>query len=274
MLYHACYMNLKYIDAHAHLNFDRFDDDREDVIAQMQKEEVGAINVGIDVETSAASIELAGQYNHIWATVGCHPTEVDEDFDINLYRGLIEKDHADVVAVGECGFDYFRAANRGDKERQLQHDAFEAQIQLAITKDLPLVLHMRPQAGSMDAYKDGLDMLEYYAREHGDKLRGTAHFFVGDSRIAARFLDIGFYISATGVVTFDEDLERIFADLPTDRLLVETDAPFAAPDPHRGKRNSPLYIPDILTSLARITGTEEEKLSTQVLSSTRRLFSV
>lgn len=267
-------MNFNYIDAHAHLNFDRFDDDRDDILAEMQEKGVGAINVGIDVETSADSITLAKAYEHIWATVGCHPTEVRENFDIDLYRWLIEKDADQVVAVGECGFDYFRSADRGDTEKQLQRDAFEQQIQLAITEDLPLVLHMRPQAGSMDAYKDGLDMLEYYAVEYGDKLRGTAHFFVGDNDIAARFLDIGFYISATGVVTFDEDLQRTFAEIPTDRLLVETDAPFAAPEPHRGQRNSPLYIPRILTSLARITGTEEEKLAPQVLSSTRRLFSL
>lgn len=267
-------MNLQYIDAHAHLNFDAFDDDRADVLSEMQDAGVGAINVGIDVATSAASIKLAEQNDYIWATVGCHPTEAGEDFDIDLYRGLIEKDGTDVVAVGECGFDYFRSAERGVKEKELQRAAFEAQIQLAITADLPLVLHMRPQAGSMDAYKDGLDMLEYYAAEYGDQLRGTAHFFVGDSDIAARFLDIGFYISATGVVTFDEDLQRIFAGLPIDRLLAETDAPFAAPEPYRGRRNSPLYVPDILTTLTRITGTDEEKLAPQVLSSTRRLFSL
>lgn len=267
-------MKPNYIDAHAHLNFDRFDDDRADVLAEMQEKGIGAINIGVDAATSAASIELAAQNDHIWATAGCHPTEVHEDFDIDLYRGLIEKDADQIVAVGECGFDYFRSADRGDKEKQLQRTAFEAQIQLAITADLPLVLHMRPQAGSMDAYEDGLDMLEYYAAEYAGKLRGTAHFFVGDSRIAARFLNIGFYISATGVVTFDEDLQRTFAEIPTDRLLVETDAPFAAPAPHHGRRNSPLYIPDILASLARITGTEEEKLAPQVLSSTRRLFSL
>lgn len=266
-------MNLNYIDAHSHLNFDAFDNDREDVITTMRQEGVGAINVGIDTETSAASIALAKANDHIWASVGCHPTEVDDNFDIDLYRGLIEKDSEQVVAVGECGLDYFRSANRDPDNQKLQHDAFAAQIELALTADLPLILHMRPQEGGMDAYKQGLDILEYYSKEH-EGLRGTAHFFVGDEDIARRFLELDFYISATGVVTISDAIAQVFTDIPTDRLLVETDAPFAAPFPNRGQRNQPSYVRHITAHLARLKGVSAEKLAEIVLANTQRLFSL
>jgi len=276
-------MSLNHIDAHAHLNFDAFDEDRGEVIAQMQDEGVGAINVGIDIATSTASIALAKEHDHIWASVGCHPTEVGVDFSQQPLFDMIEKDMQScatlsvaqrVVAVGECGLDYFRSVNRDADNQKLQREAFESQIELAITADLPLILHMRPQEGSMNAYKEGLEVLEYYSREHGDKLRGTAHFFVGDEDIARRFLDLDFYISATGVVTISEPIARVFAGIPADRLLVETDAPFAAPLPHRGQRNEPAYIKHIIAHLADLKGTTSKKLTETLLANTQRLFAL
>lgn len=266
-------MNLNYIDAHSHLNFDAFDDDREELIFGMQKEGVGAINVGIDVETSIASIALAKEYEHIRASVGCHPTEVSVDFSPDAYRELVDKNAESVVAVGECGLDYFRAPNRDEDNKSLQRRAFEVQIELALEHDLPLILHMRPQEGTMDAYKEGLEILEYYSKEH-DALRGTAHFFVGDEDTARRFLDLGFYISATGVVTISDSVAQVFKEIPADRLLVETDAPFAAPAPHRGQRNEPGYVRHITDHLAQLKGVSEEKLAETVLSNTKRLFSL
>jgi TatD DNase family protein len=276
-------MDLNYIDAHAHLNFDTFDKDREDIIVSMQSEGVGAINVGVDVETSAESIELSKEHNHIWASVGCHPTEVSNNFSLQPFIDLIKQDMhncatsdvaQNVVAVGECGLDYFRPTNRGAEEKKLQRKAFEAQIELALTQDLPLILHMRPQDGSMDAYKEGLDILEYYNRKSSQRLRGTAHFFVGDEDIARRFLDLDFYISATGVVTISDAIARVFLDIPTDRLLVETDAPFAAPVPYRGQRNKPEYVRHIINHLAELKGVSEEKLAQKVLTNSQRLFAL
>lgn len=263
-----------YIDAHTHLNFDSFAEDRTDIIQQMKKESAGAINIGIDVSTSRASIKLARENDHIWASVGCHPTEVTDDFSVDVYKGLIKKSRPHITAVGECGLDYARKQHRSDTQKKLQHQAFEAQIQLAIEQELPLILHLRPQTGSMDAYEEGLDILTYYKQKYGDKLQGTAHFFVGDADIAKQFLDLDFFISATGVITFDKSLQSVFADLPIDHLLVETDAPFAAPTPHRGQRNSPLYIPDIISGLAAVTDTPSDRLAEQLASNTRRLFSL
>jgi len=267
-------MNLNYIDAHAHLNFNAFDNDRKEVINALRTDGGGAINIGVDVETSAASIKLAEEHEHIWPSVGCHPTAANEDFNIDRYRDLIEKNEDSIVAVGECGLDYFRSANRDDENKKLQREVFEAQVKLAIKKDLPLILHMRPREGSMDAYEEGLDILEYYSKNGGKNLRGTAHFFVGDDEIAARFLDINFHISVTGVITFDDSLRATISSLPTDRLLVETDAPFAAPVPHRGERNSPLYVPDIISALAEEKGIHQDELAVQIVSNTQRLFSL
>ncbi|MEX2369010.1 MAG: TatD family hydrolase [Candidatus Paceibacterota bacterium] len=276
-------MSLDYIDAHAHLNFDAFDFDRAEVIADMHEEGVGAINIGIDVATSAESIALAKENKHIWASVGCHPTEVRKDFSTQPFLDMIKEDKQScatlgvaqrVVAVGECGLDYFRATNRDADNQRLQREAFAAQIELALIEDLPLILHLRPQEGSMDAYKEGLDILEYYSRDHGDKLRGTAHFFVGDEDIARRFLDLDFYISATGVVTISESIARVFAGIPIGRLLVETDAPFAAPLPHRGQRNEPAYVRHITAYLADLKGISSTKLAETLLSNTQRLFAL
>jgi TatD DNase family protein len=272
-----------YIDAHAHLNFDAFAEDRGEVIAKMKTEKIGAINVGIDLVTSQESITLAKEHENIWASVGCHPTEAGADFSAEPYAEIIKSSRhncttlgvaQNVVAIGECGLDYFRKAHRTDREKALQQQAFEAQIELALRLDLPLILHLRPRVGTMDAYEDGLDILENYAKKQGDKLRGTAHFFVGDAAIAKRFLDLGFYLSATGPVSFDQDLQQVFAELPTDRLLVETDAPFAAPVAYRGQRNSPLYIPDIAAALAALTGTPEPELAEKLHLNTERLFSL
>lgn len=264
-------MELLHIDAHTHLNFDAFDDDQSDVINEMKNESIGAVNVGIDLPTSRESVELAETHEHIWASVGCHPTEISQSFEVENYKSAIEESDR-VVAVGECGLDYSRKKYRSSKQKQLQKEIFEAQIQLAIRKDLPLILHLRPKENSMGAYEDGLEILEHYAGSYSDNLRGTAHFFVGTKKIAHRFLDIGFYISFTGPITFEDRLQKVCGDLPKDRILAETDTPFAAPAPYRGKRNSPLLLPGIVSNIAKCKDLSKDQMSEILVANTRHLF--
>ncbi len=262
---------MQYIDAHSHLNFTHFDHDQQKVVSEMKDKGIGGINVGIDKQTSKESIALADNHEHIWASVGCHPTEATDDFSVEPYRELIENPKQ-VVAVGECGLDYSRSEYRSDEQKQLQEEAFTAQIKLAAQTDLPLILHIRPQENSMDAYERGLDILAHFQNKLDADLTGTAHFFVGDKEIASRFLELGFYVSFTGPLTYDQRLQDVCTYIPADRLLAETDSPFAAPEPHRGKRNSPLYVPLIAEQIAACRDTDEKKMRAQLLANTQQAF--
>lgn len=262
---------MQYIDAHSHLNFTHFDHDQEKVLSEMKDKGIGGINIGIDDETSKESITLAEGHEHIWASVGCHPTEATDDFSIDPYRELIEGSEQ-VVAVGECGLDYSRSEYRTDEQKKLQEEVFAAQIKLAAQTGLPLVLHIRPQESSMDAYERGLDMLAHFQNKLDADLAGTAHFFVGDKKVASRFLELGFYVSFTGPLTYDQRLQDVCSYIPKDRLLAETDSPFAAPEPHRGKRNSPLYVPQIAQQIAACRDADEVQMQTQLLANTQQVF--
>jgi TatD DNase family protein len=263
--------NLQYIDAHTHLNFTHFDHDQKKVIDEMKDEGIGAINIGIDTESSKESITLAENHEYIWASIGCHPSEVAEFSGISEYKEMISNsDH--VVAVGECGLDYSQSEYRSDKYKQMQKNIFVKQIELAAETDFPLILHIRPQEGRMDAYEEGLDILRHYQKRAETKLSGTAHFFVGSREIAEQFLDLGFYISFTGPLTYDQRLQDICAYLPIERVLAETDSPFAAPEPHRGKRNSPLYLPSIAKQIAVCRSASEDEVQSQLVENTANLF--
>lgn len=270
---------MQYIDVHSHLNFTHFDHDQEKVVSEMKDKGIGAINIGIDLETSRESIELAETHDHIWASIGCHPTEASPDFTIDDYRKTLSKLGTaavpnKVVAVGECGLDYSRSEYRSEKQKSLQDDVFVAQIKLAAEADLPLILHIRPQENSMDAYERGLDILAHFQNKLGADLTGTAHFFVGDKEIASRFLELGFYVSFTGPLTYDQRLQDVCAYIPKDRLLAETDSPFATPEPHRGKRNSPLYISRIVAQFAACHDVQKGIMRDRLSKNTKQLFSL
>jgi len=179
--------------------------------------------------------------------------------------------HPKVVAIGECGLDYFRSqssrskSNLGEepagdgerfdlaggsltseKERERQKQIFEAQIKLAVSEDLPLMIHCR------DAHKDVLEILESYKKESGEKLRGNIHFFSGDIDTAKKYFSLGFTISFTGVITFTDDYNDVIRNSPIENILAETDAPYVAPVPHRGQRNEPVYMKEVIKKIAVI----------------------
>ena len=270
-------MTVKYFDIHSHLNFDQFDEDRLEVIENMRKEGIAPICVGTDEKTSRECVELARQHSDVilGATAGVHPTDLPDDLNFEWLKELLKaQSHEDaqkyIVGIGECGLDYYRDQSQKDAQKKL----FEKQIEIAAEYDLPLMLHGRSSEGTMDAYEDILDILFHYSRESANKLRGNFHFFVGDIDIAKKVLELGFSVSFDGPITFSRDYDDVIRFVPLESAMVETDAPFAAPEPYRGKRNSPLYVPEIVRAVARIRGEDEHTIRLQTVQNALTFFSI
>ncbi len=260
-------MSFEFFDSHSHLNLRDFDNDKNEVIEKMRDQKVGTLTVGVNLETSKEAARLAKENENFYACIGLHPNEAgNEDFDAEKFAELLDEK---TICVGECGFDYFRSSNKEEQEKE-----FRAQIDFALENDLPLMLHIRPSKGTHDAYEDVLVILEEYKKTAGGKLRGQAHFFAGDTKIAERFLNIGFYISFTGVITFAHDYDEVIKFVPLNRILTETDSPFVAPVPHRGKRCEPQYVIKVYKKMAEIKGISLDELAQQVKTNLKNLYGI
>jgi TatD DNase family protein len=255
-------MEIKIIDAHTHVQFKQYDRDRGEVISRSLAAGVGMINAGADLKSSRDAVDLAHKYEDgIWATVGIHPTE-SKDFD---KFGEIEKLAQDskVVGIGECGLDYFR-----DKEFEVQKrqkEIFERHIKLSNKIKKPLVIHCR------EALADIIGILTVHKSELLPE-PGILHFFTGNIEDAKKLLELNFSFTFGGLVTFDRSFDKIIEFIPLEKLLVETDAPFVSPKSHRGERNEPLYIEEVIPVIAAIKRTDEEKTRKQLLENTKRVF--
>jgi TatD DNase family protein len=279
-------MSYAFFDIHSHLHDKAFDVDREKVLAEMKSYGVGSIVVGTDKKESEAAVSLAEQYEHIFATVGLHPADnVIEEFDRHFFEKLAMSKK--VVAIGECGLDYYYIETFFERDKQMgkvtwnkdseadrQRRIFEEQIELAVAVDKPLMLHGRPSKGTMDAYEDMLYMLENAKKKHGATLRGNAHFFVGTIDIAKRFIDIGFTISFSGVITFAKDYDDVVRYLPLTMIHAETDSPYATPAPFRGERNSPMYVQEVVARISVLRAEPFEEVRLQLLKNASNMFGV
>jgi TatD DNase family protein len=280
----------KFIDIHAHTNFTAFDADRKEVVERALKDGVWMINIGTQQDTSEKAVEMTKEFPEgVYAIVGLHPIHVNpsfhdkdelgddakgfssrgENFEKDFYRNLVREGGKKVVGIGECGLDYYRTPT--DEERRRQKEAFIAQIELAIELDLPLMLHIRSGKGG-NAYRDVLDILKGYKKEHGDKLRGDAHFFAGTLDDAKEFLELGFYLSYTGVVTFAEQYKALVEATPWDRIMSETDCPYVAPVPERGKRNEPLFVTHTADKIVGLKCVDLETGRKQLVDNAFKLF--
>ncbi len=269
-------MKLEYIDIHSHLYFPDFDKDRDEEIKKIKKAKIGAIVIGTDIKSSKECVKLAHDNDNIFACIGQHPDELKADsvFDEHLRKLASDKK---VVAIGECGLDYFRLPENETEALELkmiQKTVFEYHVDLALDLDKPLMLHLRNSKGTQDAYNDALLILEHHHKTSGGKLKGNAHFFAGDKDVLQRLLNIGFTVSFTGVVTFTKDYDELIKSTPLDMIMAETDAPFVAPKPHRGKRNSPLYVPLIIEKIADIKGVDRETVKKALFDNTLKHFPV
>ncbi len=265
-------MEIKYIDVHTHINLEAFQDDFREVGEHTHAEGVAYINVGTGRETSARAVELVSE--GVFATVGLHPVRaggmIDDDgtppqvFDPQYYKELAQK--TGVVAIGECGLDYFRA-DKTTKEKQ--EEAFIAQIQLANEVGKPLMLHIRDVGGSMDAYHDALILIKQYA-----KILGNVHFFAGTYEVAKEFWDIGYTTSFTGVITFANQYDETVRNAPIEMLHAETDAPYVAPKPFRGQRNEPLHVREVYKRIAELRDEDPEIVRSALLQNAERMFNI
>ncbi len=256
----------EYIDTHAHLEMSDFDKDRGELIKKLQKENIGVVVIGVDKKTSLEAIALADKYENLFATIGYHPKDSKEDFEESQFEDLIK--HPKVVAVGECGLEFFRLGSDSEKEKEKQINLFKQQIDFAVQYEKPLVVHCR------EAHHEVLKILEEKKISAGDKLRGVIHFFSGDIDIAKRYLDLGFYFSFGGVITFADDYNEVIKFIPIERIISETDSPFVAPVPHRGQRNNPLFIKEIVKKIAEIKQGEIGNVKKILVRNAINLFSI
>ncbi len=239
----------KYFDVHSHLNTPDYSKDLDEVISRLKETETHTIVAGVGFESSKKAVELAGKYEEIYACIGVHPIDdPTEHYDISKYEELAK--HPKVVAIGECGLDFYHAKKDTDYERQKK--LFLDQISFALEYNKPIMIHAR------NAYEEILQILEPLKLESGTKLRGNVHFFAGDLEIAERLFRIGFTLSFTGVITFARDYDEVIKSAPLDMILSETDAPYVAPVPYRGKRNEPTFVREVAKSIAEIRGEDEE----------------
>jgi TatD DNase family protein len=288
------------IDSHAHLNFDEYKDELGDVIQRSFNCNTQIITVGSNFATSQKAITIAEQHQGIWAVIGCHPihfikeieekavfngqevsfTAPKEIFDYQKYYNLA-KSSPKVVGIGEVGLDFFRLADSQypiERIKEIQTANFKNFIELAMELDLPLVLHCRGEEKKpFEAYDLMLDILETELNKGGGQADGSTkltmtaspgviHCFGGTLEQARKFIDLGFYIGFTGIVTFKNarDLQGIVKEIPLNRILVETDAPFLAPEPYRGQRNEPAYVRYVAQKIAELKNIpfiEVEKIS-------------
>ena len=225
-------MDIRLIDSHCHLQFPKYKDDLKEVITRAQEAGVAMICVGTDYKTSKQAIEIASQHQNIWATVGLHPNDnLGEEFNADEYEKLLKTNK--VVAMGEIGLDYYRTTEEADK--QFQRDRFEQQLAVAIKADKPIIIHSR-DAGKGSVGVVHADLLAILQNNLPAR-RGVAHSFTGTIDEARKYLDLGFYISFNGIITFARQYDELVKFVPLDRVLLETDAPFLAPEPHRDQRN-------------------------------------
>lgn len=256
---------MKYFDAHCHVQFDAYDEDRAQVLDAMREAKVGGLIVGTDRTTSKLAVELADG-KEFFATVGLHPNDKPKEGYDDAYYETLATDPK-VVGIGECGLDYFRPEDP-EAEKERQKDVFSRHIDLASSLGKPLMIHARPSKGTMDAYLDAYDMVK------GKDVHGNMHFYVGDLETTKKFLELGFTFSFTAVLTFARDYDEVVRYIPLTNILSETDSPYVAPAPNRGKRNDPRAVQDVVKALAEIRGEDEEVVREAVLENARRVFKI
>lgn len=253
---------MMYFDSHSHMDDRRFDDDREEIFNDLQNHGVGLLmNVGCDLESSERSVALAERYPFVYAAVGSHPDDADHVNGklLDRYRSLAG--HEKVRAIGEIGLDY----HYEDVPRARQIIAFEQQLELAEALKLPVIVHER------EAHGDAMEIL----KRHPDA-RGVFHCFSGSKELALWLVERGWYIGFTGVVTFKNARRAVEAvqALPLDRILIETDCPYMAPEPYRGRRNDSRYVPLVAAKIAELKGISPEEAGNITTENAKRLFAI
>ncbi|MDD5720852.1 MAG: TatD family hydrolase [Candidatus Pacebacteria bacterium] len=278
-------MTPKYIDIHSHINFKAFESDKDEVIKRALENDTWVINVGSQFSTSKRAVEIANEYQEgVFAIVGLHPIHLEESyhddeevgglgfktkvekFDRDAYKEFLKDPK--VVAIGECGLDYFHCSLEIIEK---QKKTFREHVSLSQESRKPLMLHIRnnPKDPSVNAYQDVLEILKEFPG-----VKGNVHFFAGTLKEANAFLDFGFTLSFTGVITFTHDYDEVIRNIPLDMIMSETDSPYVAPVPHRGKRNEPVYVKEIVKKIAEIKNLPEPEVAKAIVANAKRVFGI
>jgi len=247
------------VDVHAHLDDKAFDGDRQQVLENIGNNGIIVVNAGSDLETSRFSVDLAQNYDFVYACVGVHPHEAEKVPDDYMEKLKELAQNPKVIGIGEIGLDYYYDFS----DRTKQQKVFAEQLELAKSLGLPVVIHNR------DAHEDTLNILKKYA-----PIKGLMHCYSGSWELAQELLKLGFYFSFGGVITFKNAKrpKEVAAKLPLDKLLLETDCPYLSPEPYRGKRNDPTRISIIAKQLAELHNISLEELETITYDNFTKLF--
>jgi TatD DNase family protein len=279
------------IDTHTHVNFKDFKQETQGVIQRALDAGVWMINAGTQIDTSRSAVALAQQYPEgVYAAVALHPEHtyehmVDEEghvfktrqeiFDYEAYKKIAADPN--VVAIGECGLDYYYFQPGDDivKIKAAQRAAFDPQIELAHELDKALMIHCRPTKNTMDAYEDIADVMANVRQKYPD-YRFELHCYTGNLELAQRFVELGGYISCSGIITFDKTgrSEEVVRGIPLDRLLIETDAPYLAPAVYRGQRNEPVYVEHVARKFAEFKNISYDEVAAATTQNARTLFKI
>jgi len=257
---------MKYFDAHMHVQFEKFDEDREAVLVRMQEAGVGGMFVGTSKASTEAAMMLADGKT-LFASAGLHPNYAQEElFNEEQMRTLAQSAH--VVAIGECGLDFFRPEDV-EGVRKNQEEVFRAHIRIAQELGKPLMVHARPRKGTDDAYERALELLAEVP-----EVRANFHFFVGSPSMGKRIAELGHTCSFTAVLTFTSEYDELIRALPLESIITETDAPYAAPKERRGQRSEPVDVIEVVKAIARIREEQEDVVREAVLQNATRVFRI
>lgn len=262
-------MKLDYIDIHSHLNLSPLAEKRQEILEKMKEQNIGTITVGIDVKTSRLAVEIAEQNaGQCWATVGFHPTNIHIPTE-SEWQIIDEMAHNEkVVAIGETGLDYFR--DQSSETKQKQTEVFKQHIMLAQKVGKPLMLHVRASRGTDDAYYDALQILQ----EMNYQGKADFHFFSGSVECMQSIINAGYMISVDGPITFVAEYDEMIRACPIEKIMIETDAPYAAPNPYRGKTCEPWMVTEVAKKIAELKGLEIAVVREQMMKNTREFFGI
>lgn len=265
------------VDTHSHLDDKQFDTDREEVISRAFSSGVEKIiNIGAGLGSSRRSADLAKRHENVYAAVGLHPHYFmkHEAWNTEHKNELEELAKSEkVVAIGEVGLEYYFKDKKFSAEeiknsKEKQKEGFLYQIDLAIRRDLPLVIHCR------EAYKETLEILSEAKKAHGGKLRGVIHSYLGRSSYAGEFVKLGFLLSFNGIITYASDYGKIVKNTNLENILIETDCPYLTPEPHRGERNEPVYVRYVAEKIAEIKNISIEDVEKVTADNAEKLFGI
>ena len=250
-----------YFDSHAHYDDEKFDIDRDEILSSMNINSVSyIINAGTNIKTSKFSIELTKKFEFIYAAVGIHPENVAENEDISEIKRLASQNK--VVAIGEIGLDYYYDSSNKD----IQKDYFIRQLILANEMNLPVIIHDR------DAHGDIVNIL----KEHSINKKGVIHCYSGSLETAKILLNMGFYLGFGGTLTFNnaKSAPEVLKYTPLDKILIETDSPYLAPTPFRGKRNNSMYLKYVVEKIAELKNIRPEEIAQTTMDNAKKLFNI